>query len=484
MTPAVSTTTASTTCRPTVRCSAITAIAGAGLLSCLCSPRRWATRPACVDPPASCSPARCRTHRAVHLDAPRRRSLGDLVKMEPARCLGVIALFGAFLIMVIILAVLALIVEGADEFAGARSPSPRRSRSRCSWASTRDIRPPHRRRSVDHRLRAADGIDRVRPARARFADARRMVHVHGHAAHVDPDRLRLASRRCCRWLLLAPRDYLSTFLKIGTILGLAIGILGVAPELKMPATKFVDGTGTVWSGQPVPVHHDRVRCRVGLPCADLVGHDAEADRQRNQRALHRLRRDADGIVRRDHGAGRRLRDRAGHLLRDERPAAVLGSTPEAVANTVTQWGFVLTPDMLTQTAKAVGETTIIARAARRRWPSAWRTSCKRIGGEAMMAFWYHFAILFEGAVHPDAVDAGTRAGRFMRRTCSAPTRRSSAPSRVREPGATACAWRGATSCVPAWSIRSAASTRGRCSASRTRCSPRSRWCSAPSCCSR
>jgi carbon starvation protein len=97
------------------------------------------------------------------------------------------------------------------------------------------------------------------------------------------------------------------------------------------------------------------------------------------------------------------------------PAAVLGATPEAVAQTVTQWGFVLTPDMLTETAKAVGETTIIARAGGAPTLAVGMAHILHqvIGGQAMMAFWYHFAILFEALFILTAVDAGTRAGRFM-----------------------------------------------------------------------
>ena len=85
------------------------------------------------------------------------------------------------------------------------------------------------------------------------------------------------------WLLLAPRDYLSTFLKVGTIILLAIGIVIVRPDLQMPAlTKFVDGTRPGLGGQPVPVpvHHHRLRLGVRLACADRLGHDAEDDRER------------------------------------------------------------------------------------------------------------------------------------------------------------------------------------------------------------
>jgi carbon starvation protein len=97
------------------------------------------------------------------------------------------------------------------------------------------------------------------------------------------------------------------------------------------------------------------------------------------------------------------------------PAALLGSTPEAVAQTVSSWGFLLTPDMLTSTAKAVGETTIVARAGGAPTLAVGMAHILHqvIGGPAMMAFWYHFAILFEALFILTAVDAGTRAGRFM-----------------------------------------------------------------------
>ena len=122
------------------------------------------------------------------------------------------------------------------------------------------------------------------------------------------------------WLLLAPRDYLSTFLKVGTILLLAIGIIIVRPELQMPAvTKFIDGSGPGLGGEPVPVpvHHHRLRGGQRLAFADLVGHHAEDDREREPDPLHRLWRDADGIVRRDHGDDRRDRDPPGRLFRHE-----------------------------------------------------------------------------------------------------------------------------------------------------------------------
>jgi carbon starvation protein len=97
------------------------------------------------------------------------------------------------------------------------------------------------------------------------------------------------------------------------------------------------------------------------------------------------------------------------------PAALLGTTPDAVAHTISQWGFVLTPDMLTETARAVGESTIVGRAGGAPTLAVGMAQIlhRVIGGPAMMAFWYHFAILFEALFILTAVDAGTRAGRFM-----------------------------------------------------------------------
>jgi carbon starvation protein CstA len=97
------------------------------------------------------------------------------------------------------------------------------------------------------------------------------------------------------------------------------------------------------------------------------------------------------------------------------PAALVGSTPEAVAQTLSTWGFVVTPDVLVQTAKDVGETTILARAGGAPTLAVGMAHILHqvVGGKAMMAFWYHFAILFEALFILTAVDAGTRAGRFM-----------------------------------------------------------------------
>ena len=348
------------------------------------------------------------------------RSLGDLVKMELGTVPGVIALFGAFLIMVIILAVLALIVVKAltNSPWGTFTVAATIPIALFMGVYTRYIRPGRigevsiigfvlLMASIAFGQTVHDSPTLAAWFTFNGTQLTWILIGYGFVASVLPV-----------WLLLAPRDYLSTFLKIGTILGLAIGILVVAPELKMPAlTKFVDGTGPVWSGNLFPFLFITIACGAVSGFHALISSGTTPkliDNETNARFI---------------GYGAMLMEsfvaimalvaacviEPGIYFAMNAPAAVLGSTPEAVANTVTQWGFVLTPDMLTQTAKAVGETTIIARAGGAPTLAVGMAHILHqvIGGEAMMAFWYHFAILFEALFILTAVDAGTRAGRFM-----------------------------------------------------------------------
>ena len=186
----------------------------------------------------------------------------------------------------------------------------------------------------------------------------------------------------------------------------------------MPAlTKFVDGTGPVWSGNLFPFLF------ITIACGAVSGFHALISSGTTPKLLD------NEINARFIGYGAMLMEsfvaimalvaacviEPGIYFAMNAPAAVLGTTPDAVAHTVTQWGFVLTPDMLTQTAKAVGESTIVARAGGAPTLAVGMAHILHqvIGGEAMMAFWYHFAILFEALFILTAVDAGTRAGRFM-----------------------------------------------------------------------
>jgi carbon starvation protein len=348
------------------------------------------------------------------------RSLGDLVKMELGTVPGVIALFGAFLIMVIILAVLALIVVKAltNSPWGTFTVAATIPIALFMGVYTRFIRPGRigevsiigfvlLMASIVFGQHVHDSPELAAWFTFSGTQLTWILIGYGFVASVLPV-----------WLLLAPRDYLSTFLKIGTILGLAIGILIVAPELKMPAlTKFVDGTGPVWSGSLFPFLFITIACGAVSGFHSLISSGTTPkllDNERNARFI---------------GYGAMLMEsfvaimalvaasviEPGIYFAMNAPAAVLGTTPEAVAQTVSQWGFMLTPEMLTETAKAVGETTIVARAGGAPTLAVGMAHILHqvIGGEAMMAFWYHFAILFEALFILTAVDAGTRAGRFM-----------------------------------------------------------------------
>jgi len=220
------------------------------------------------------------------------------------------------------------------------------------------------------------------------------------------------------WLLLAPRDYLSTFLKIGTILALAIGILIVAPDLKMPAmTKFAEGNGPVWSGNLFPFLFITIACGAVSGFHALISSGTTPKMLENE--SHARFIGYGGMLAESFVAVMALVAASciepGIYFAMNSPAALVGSTPEAVAQTLSTWGFVITPDVLIQTAKDVGENTILARAGGAPTLAVGMAHILHqvVGGQAMMAFWYHFAILFEALFILTAVDAGTRAGRFM-----------------------------------------------------------------------
>ncbi len=220
------------------------------------------------------------------------------------------------------------------------------------------------------------------------------------------------------WLLLAPRDYLSTFLKIGTIVGLAIGVIIISPELKMPAlTQFIDGSGPVWSGSLFPFLFITIACGAISGFHSLIASGTTPKMIQNET-------DARFI-----GYGAMLMEsfvaimalvaastlEPGIYFAMNSPAAIIGTTAESAAQTISQWGFYVTPEMITQTAQNVGEHSIISRTGGAPTLAVGMAQIlsEVVGGTAMMAFWYHFAILFEALFILTAVDAGTRAGRFM-----------------------------------------------------------------------
>lgn len=220
------------------------------------------------------------------------------------------------------------------------------------------------------------------------------------------------------WLLLAPRDYLSTFLKIGVIVGLAVGILFAMPEMKMPAvSRFIDGSGPVFSGALFPFLF------ITIACGAISGFHALVSSGTTPKLVER-----ESHIR-FIGYGAMLMESfvaimalicasvidPGVYFAMNSPAALVGTTAENAAQVINGWGFVVTPEMLTTIARDVGETSVLSRAG---GAPTFAVGMAHIitdvfNSRAMMAFWYHFAILFEALFILTAVDAGTRACRFM-----------------------------------------------------------------------
>jgi carbon starvation protein len=348
------------------------------------------------------------------------RSLGDMVREEMGRIPGTIALFGCFLIMIIILAVLALIVVKAlaESPWGIFTVMATIPIAMFMGIYMRYIRPGRIGEiSVVGVLLLLGSIwlggqiaaDPVWAKAFTFTGVQItwMLVGYGFVAASLPV-----------WLILAPRDYLSTFLKIGTIVALAIGILVTMPELKMPAlTQFVDGTGPVWKGGLFPFLFITIACGAVSGFHALISSGTTPkllDNETNARYI---------------GYGGMLMEsfvaimamvaasviEPGVYFAMNSPAAVVGSDVASVAQVVSSWGFAITPEALQAVAHDIGETTILARAGGAPTLAVGIAQILHsvLPGENTMAFWYHFAILFEALFILTAVDAGTRAGRFM-----------------------------------------------------------------------
>ncbi|BBP67138.1 MULTISPECIES: carbon starvation CstA family protein [Pseudomonas] len=348
------------------------------------------------------------------------RSLGDMVREEMGRIPGTIALFGCFLIMIIILAVLALIVVKAlaESPWGIFTVMATIPIAMFMGLYMRYIRPGRIGEiSLIGVLLLLGSIwlggqiaaDPVWAKAFTFTGIQItwMLIGYGFVAAVLPV-----------WLILAPRDYLSTFLKIGTIVALAIGILVTMPELKMPAlTQFTNGLGPVWKGGLFPFLFITIACGAVSGFHALISSGTTPkllDNETNARYI---------------GYGGMLMEsfvaimamvaasviEPGVYFAMNSPAAIVGGDVVAVAQTVSSWGFAITPDALQAVAKDIGETTILARAGGAPTLAVGIAQILHsvLPGENTMAFWYHFAILFEALFILTAVDAGTRAGRFM-----------------------------------------------------------------------
>jgi carbon starvation protein CstA len=220
------------------------------------------------------------------------------------------------------------------------------------------------------------------------------------------------------WLMLAPRDYLSTFLKIGTIIALAVGIYVAMPNLRMPAlTQFVDGSGPVFAGKLFPFLFITIACGAVSGFHSLIASGTTPkmiERESHMRLIGYGGMLMESFVAIMALSAACVLDPAVYFAMNS-PAAIIGTTPATAAEVISSWGFVITPDVISQTAKDIGEKTILSRAGGAPTLAVGMAQilAQALGGKSLEAFWYHFAILFEALFILTAVDAGTRVGRFM-----------------------------------------------------------------------
>jgi carbon starvation protein len=347
------------------------------------------------------------------------RTLGAMIREELGNAAGVVALIGMLAIMIILLAVLGLVVVKAL----ANSP----------WGLFTVIA------TLPIALAMGAYLRWVRPGRvgeasifgvgmllASIVIGGRIAADPGWAATftIPAPTLTLwligygfVAAVLPVWLLLAPRDYLSTFLKIGTILGLAVGILIVLPELRMPAvTRFADGSGPVFAGSLFPFLFITIACGAVSGFHSLIASGTTPKMLENESQARMIGYGAmlmESFVAIMAMITACVLDPAVYFAMNS-PVALLGDSAASAAQAIRGWGFAVTPDVLTNMAAAVGEPSLLSRAGGAPTLAVGMAQIiSQIFGGAGMAFWYHFAILFEALFILTTIDAGTRVGRFM-----------------------------------------------------------------------
>jgi len=348
------------------------------------------------------------------------RSLGQIARDEVGRRAGLLAMVSVLAIMVILLAVVALVVVNALKHSpwGAFTLAMTIPIAILMGLYMRFLRPGRVLEAsaiglalvmfavvagqwVAHSPAWAPVFTLSGPALAL------VVIVYGFAASALPV-----------WLLLAPRDYLSAFIKVGVVLALAAGILLVRPTIQMPPlTRFVDGSGPVFAGALFPF------CFITIACGAISGFHALISSGTTPKLLMH---EADARL---VGYGSMLMESfvgvmamvaacaldPGVFFAINSPAGVVGATAQQAATTISSWGFPLDAATMEQLAKSVGEETLLNRTGGA--PSLAvgmaHIFSGSIGGERLLGIWYHFAIMFEALFILTVLDAGTRVGRFM-----------------------------------------------------------------------
>jgi carbon starvation protein len=348
------------------------------------------------------------------------RSLGEMIRDEIGPAAGTITLLGILVIMMILLAVLALVVVKALAISpwGTFTVAMTMPIALLMGVYLRYLRPG---RVLEATIIGIVGLVlSIRFGGIVAADAvwgplftfdgihlAWMLIAYGFVASVLPV-----------WLLLAPRDYLSTFLKLGTVFLLAAAVLFVLPELRMPAlTKFVDGSGPVFPGTLFPFLFITIACGAVSGWHSLVSSGTTPKLLANEADARMI------------GYGGMLLEcfvavtalvaacalQPGVYFALNSPAAAIGTDVHSAAAAISAWGFVVTPEMLQQTADGIGEATILSRTGGAPTLAVGMANIlsQLFTGKGMLAFWYHYAILFEALFILTTVDAGTRIGRFL-----------------------------------------------------------------------
>src|SRR3954470_4564216 len=347
------------------------------------------------------------------------KSLGQMARDEVSPLAGTAAMIAIFAIMIILLAVLGLVVVNAlrDSPWGLFTISATIPIALLMGVWMTSIRPGHVAEAtvigvvlMFAALWGGQWVSQHPTWAAAFrwpgTQLSWAVMIYGFAASVLPV-----------WLLLTPRDYLSAFMKVGTVIVLAAAILLLLPPLKMPRiTQFIDGTGPVFAGKWFPFAF------ITIACGAVSGFHALVASGTTPKML-RLEPDAVLV-----GYGAMLTESFVGLMAMIAAATldpgvyfamnvgpgVLGTTPDSAALKIAEWGFMVTPEQLNALAKQMGEVTLLSRTGGA--PSLAVGMASVLGGVFTgpgLALWYHFAIMFEALFILTTIDAGTRVGRFM-----------------------------------------------------------------------
>ena len=347
------------------------------------------------------------------------KSLGQMAKDELGKMAGIATQLGTFVIMIILIAVLGLVVVNAMK----HSP----------WATSTVVA------TIPIAMVIGIYMRNLRPGRVLEATAIGIillllaVYFGGEIDKsetirklFDHDGLTLAFAVIVYgflaavlpvWLLLAPRDYLSTFVKLGTIFFLAVSIVIIQPEIQMPAiTQFIDGTGPIFGGSLFPFVFITIACGSISGFHALISSGTTPKLIDNEKYIPMI------------GYGGMLLEsfvaimaivaacvlEPGVFFAINSPPGIVGASASDAIQTINSWGFSVTLDQMDKLAASVGETTLFARTGGA--PSlavGMATIFAKAFGEHLLAMWYHFAIMFEAVFILTTLDAGTRVGRFM-----------------------------------------------------------------------